>query len=57
MKLFISFLGMWGALTIASYLLMHATKAERISVAKAVGFGFVTALLTATITIAVVFLF
>lgn len=57
MRILINFVGMWAAFTIAIYYLAHASTKERISVAKAVGFGFCTAALAAVVAVVTVFLF
>ena len=57
MRLFINFMGMWVSFTIAIYYIAHATNKERLSLAKAVGFGFCTAALAAMFAVALVILF
>lgn len=57
MRILLNFLGMWAMFTLAIHWLVEASGRERISVAKAVGFGFGTAVLTALLLFAVVVLF
>lgn len=57
MRLVLSFVGMWVAFTLVAHVLVEASGKERLSIAKAVGFGFCTALLTALVTAVTIVLF
>jgi len=57
MRILLSFIGMWACFTFTIHALVEASGKERLSIAKAVGFGFCTALLTALFAVATIVLF
>ena len=57
MRMLLSFIGLWACFTFIIHTLVEASGKERLSIAKAVGFGFCTALLTALFVLATIVLF
>lgn len=57
MRMLFSFIGMWACFTFIIHTLVEASGKERLSIAKAVGFGFCTALLTGVFVVATIILF